>query len=90
MTKSNYLLPDLYCDKFNKTDRAVFYTIRQYSVKFGAEHLKHDTIVDKGKLFEELGIRAFISPSKQQYASKSVTSQLFFRHPAPINGQGII
>lgn len=31
-------------EKMNKTDRAVLDVIRQYSVKFGAAHLKHDTI----------------------------------------------
>ncbi len=30
----------------NKTDRAVLDVIRRYSVKFGAAHLKHDTIAD--------------------------------------------
>lgn len=31
----------------NKTDRAVLDVIRQYSVKFGAAHLKHDTIAER-------------------------------------------
>lgn len=31
----------------NKTDRAVLDMIRQYSVKYGAAHLKHDTIAEQ-------------------------------------------
>lgn len=31
----------------NKTDRAVLDIIRQYSVKYGAAHLKHDTIAEQ-------------------------------------------
>lgn len=35
-----------HAQNLNKTDRAVLTIIRQYSVKFGAAHLKHDTIAE--------------------------------------------
>jgi len=34
-------------NEMNPTDRAVLEMIRRYSVKYGAAHLKHDTIADK-------------------------------------------
>lgn len=33
-------------NKMNPTDRAVLDMIRRYSVKYGAAHLKHDTLAD--------------------------------------------
>ncbi len=34
-------------NEMNPTDRAVLDMIRRYSVKYGAAHLKHDTMADK-------------------------------------------
>ena len=48
----------------NKTDRAVLDVIRQYSVKYGAAHLKHDTIanaVGKSNVTVRRAVRKLVS-----------------------------
>ena len=47
----------------NETDRAVLDVIRRYSVKFGAAHLKHDTIadaIDKSNVTARRAIRKLV------------------------------
>ncbi len=48
----------------NKTDRAVLDVIRQYSVKYGAAHLKHDTIasaIGKSNVTVRRAVRKLVS-----------------------------